>query len=79
MRLIKADKSKLRKRTKLFKLLDDFVESGYECAKIEGGAEHYSEPRVGQFTISRAIKYFKFYGVECVLRKGELYLIKKEV
>lgn len=37
MRLVKADKNKLFKRTVLFALLDDFAASGFECAKIEGG------------------------------------------
>ena len=78
MRIVKAEKTALRKRTKLFALLDDFVSSGFECAKIEGGAEHYSEPRVGQFTIRNAIKYFRFYGIKCVLRNGELYLIRTD-
>ena len=79
MRLVQTDKSKIKKRAKLYKLLDEFAASGYECAKIEGGAEHYKAPNVGQFTIRRAIKHYKFYGIKCLVSEGELYLIRTDL
>ena len=67
---------RLYKPSPLLSLLEQFVASGYDCAKIEGGREHYASANAGQTTIQHAIKRYKFSGIACISRAGEFYLVK---
>ena len=81
MYLVKVDKSEVNNRyqkTRLLTLLDEFVNGGYDVARVEGASEHYANLKSAQNTIKNAIKHFKFYGVRCSIQNNESYLIKKE-
>lgn len=78
MRLVPYDKKKLNnigyKPTKNYELLTEFVNSGHECVKLEGW-EH-SNAYGCMASLSGSIKRYKIGGVQCLVRKGEVYLIK---
>lgn len=81
MYLVKVERNKVNNKYQknvLFKLLDDFVTGGYDCARVEGAPQHYKSLKSAQTTILNAIKIFKFVGVRASIQNGEIYLIKKE-
>ena len=78
MKLVKADRNIVEKyrKTKLFALIEEFIESGYDCAKVEGAAQYYKSPAVGAQVINISIKRQKRGGIRAIVRSGEIYLIK---
>lgn len=78
MKLVKADRNQITtyKQAKLFGLIEEFIESGYDCAKIEGAAQHYRTPTIGAQTINKSIGRQKRAGIRAIVRSGEIYLIK---
>lgn len=81
MYLVKVEKREVNNKYQkyaLYKLLDDFVVRGYDCARVEGAAEHYASLKSAQTTINNAIKHFKFRNVRVSIQNNEIYLIKKE-
>lgn len=58
MKLVQADRNIVEKykKTKLFALIEEFIETGHDCAKIEGAAQHYKSPAVGAQVINISIK-----------------------
>ena len=79
MNLIPCKKSDLRKtpKTNLFRIIEQFADSGAECALVAGGAEHYADPNVGARSLNLAIKRYKFAGIKASNNDGEIYLIKE--
>ena len=81
MVLVKVEKRELLrkgKRNNIFALLDEFITSGFECARVEGALVHYVSANSGQCTLNRAIKRNKFGGCKAIVREGELYIIKTD-
>lgn len=81
MYLTEASKNDIKlkriyKPTELLVLLEQFVASGYDVAKIEGGRERYASANSGQTTIKNAITRYKFTGIACISRGGDFYLVK---
>lgn len=78
MKLVQADRNIVEKyrKTKLFEFIEEFIETGYDCAKIEGATQHYKSPAVGAQVINISIKRQKREGIKAVVRSGEIYLIK---
>lgn len=78
MRMIPQDieqvnRKKNYKRTKLYKLLDKFTSSGYECVKIED----YPHKTAYSFAcaLRSSAKRFNFNSIVVSVRKRNVYLI----
>ena len=81
MKLVQVDRNTIKKsntnrQANLFDLVEGFIESGYDCAKIEGAPQHYKSPAVGAQVINISIKRQKRGGIRAITRSGEVYLIK---
>lgn len=61
-------------RTKNQSILEEFINSGMECAKIEG----WTNTSAAQCatSLNTTSKRMKMHGVKAISRKGEVYLIK---
>ena len=64
-------------RTDNFKLLWDFVESGVTCAQVEGHS-HKSASSCAS-SLRSAVKKYKLNTIAIVVRRGNVYLIKKDI
>ena len=60
-------------RTKMFKFLTDFQNSGLKCAKIEDW--NYVSAESCQSSILAACKHYKILNIKAVIRKGEIFLV----
>lgn len=84
MALVKADRKELvrgtRKRSprSLFadETVDEFVESGLDCAKVEGYEEIGNVSQIGVALRDR-LRARKLKGVKCATRKGAIYIYKE--
>ena len=81
MRLIPYDKSNLKHtgyvKTKNYQILQEFIDSGLDCAKVEGWT--HKSASSAQWGLTASIKRFKLNGIKCILVDGEIFLIKKEL
>ena len=81
MKLIPYDKSKLRHtgyvKTKNYLILKEFIDSGLDCAKVEGW-KHKNTHSI-QWSLQASIKRYKLDGIKCIVVDGEVFLIKKEL
>lgn len=81
MKLIPYDKSKLGSisyaRTKNYKILQEFIDSDYDCVKVENYS--HKDAKGCNWCLSASIKRYHLDGIKCVLRNGEVFLIKKEL
>lgn len=80
MRLVAYNKKDLGyrgyKKTKNQVIIDEFIESGLDCAKLEGWTNKDAGSCATSINIS--IKRFKKTGIRCISMKGEVYLIREE-
>lgn len=80
MWITEYDKSKLPSRgfkmCKLQGILEEFINSDFDCVKIEGWDYKNIKSCAGSF--SNSIKRFGFRNVRVVTRKGEVFLIKTQ-
>lgn len=79
MNLVAYDKKKLDnpygyKRTKWFKIIDEFVESDMDCAKVKD-FPHKSATSCAA-SLNRAIRRYHKDGIRAIERKEEVFLIK---
>lgn len=78
MRLVPYDKSKIRSKyfavTVNQQILDEFVNSGLECAKVEGWTN--ASPGSAANSLNTSIKRFKYGGIKAVSYNKEVYLVK---
>lgn len=70
-------KGKIRKITKINKLLDDFIASGIKVAKLEDW--EYSTASGGAGNINRSAKTFGINTVKAITRNGEIFLVRQDV
>ena len=83
MRFIKANISEVDllkrgyKRTKLQKLLGEFVESGIAVAELQYGPDEYKSPTSVQSTLYKSIKTFNHPGLRTCIHNGTVYLINE--
>lgn len=80
MKLVAYDKNKLGtiqgyKPTRNYLLLEEFIESDMECAKIDD--DHHSSAASLAASFNNSIKRYKKFNVKVVIRKGEVFLVKK--
>ena len=80
MKLVPHDKTKLGTRgfyakTSNLKILEGFAESGYDCVKLEDYPHRDAYTCCG--SLKQSIKRFNFGTIACIVRGGEVYLIKK--
>lgn len=80
MRLTPYKKEKLHningfKKTEVHSIIDEFCESDLDCVKIEGWTHSCASSCMSSF--SRAIIRYKKSGVRCLMRNGEVFLIKE--
>lgn len=77
MKLTKCDANEIKnnfKRTKWQKMLEEFLESDMDCAKVEEYTNKDAKSCVGALYL--AIKRFRMTGVRAALCNGEVYLIR---
>jgi len=79
MKLVKVERSEIKRRferTRLLKLLDEFVAGGYECARVDDTT--YVSACSGTSAINKAIKRFGFSGIKAVSQEKQIYIIKDD-
>ena len=76
MKMIPYEWEKVRyyKKTKNLEILEEFVNSGLECAKIEGYP--HKNAKSAQSCLYSSMKRFGIDGIAIVVRKGNLFLLK---
>ena len=72
----KKENFNIYKKTKLQKLLDDFLESGFEAAVLEYEDGEYSSACSVASSLKNAIKRFKVSGVACTVKDNKAYLVR---
>lgn len=77
MKLIQAEQKKIRLRSSLETLLDEFIESGWDCAEITEFA--HKNPRYLVSGLLVAIKRMHIPKVKVKQKKGKVYIIKVEL
>lgn len=80
MKLVKCDISELGRSyipTRNQKILEEFVESGLKCMRVED--HHYASTNSGQTTLMDSIRRFHIIGVRAAARKGKLYLVRIDI
>lgn len=80
MKLVPYEKSKIKrgfKPTKLFAFIEEFRNSDWDGAKVEGWEENYKNLYSAQSSIINSIKHFKITGIRAVVVNGELFLVKE--
>ena len=75
MRLVKCEVPKVYKRTKRLELLEEFIQSGEKCVRIDGWKEQYCNKTSLQSSILAAIKRFNLTQLKCIVRGDEVFLI----
>ena len=63
-------------KTKYQELLEQFIASGEDCAKVDGWTS--SSAGNAATAISCAIRRFGYHHIACVTRKGDVFLLRKE-
>lgn len=78
MKLVKYDKNELGTKyyakTDHQKLIEEFVNSDMDCAKIEGWT--HASATSCQNALSASIKRFNFSGIRAMVRNKEVFLVK---
>lgn len=78
MKLVKYNKNELKARyyakTKHQDLIEEFVNSDMDCAKVEEWT-HVNADSCSN-AINMSIKRFKVSGVKAIVRGGEVFLVK---
>ena len=62
------------KRTKNIRIIDEFVNSEYDCVKVEGWS--HGEAFHHAASLNMTIKRMNKSGIKAVSRKGEVFLVK---
>lgn len=81
MRLVECDKSEINtrqvfKKSKWMKVIDEFLESGMECCKVENYTN--KDAKSCSAALNVAIKHYHKGGIRACLSDGVVYLIKIE-
>lgn len=76
MKLVPYDKNNIEgyKPTSNYELLNEFVNSGFECAKIENW--NHKSVYSAQSSFQSSIKRFHMNNVKVIVRGDNLYLVK---
>lgn len=76
MKMIPYEREKVRyyKKTKNLEILEEFMNSGLECAKIEGYS--HKNAKSAQSCLYSSMKRFGLKGIAVVVRKGNLFLLR---
>jgi hypothetical protein len=81
MELIAYDRDKIEnigsyKKTENMRIIDEFIESGLDCAKVEG----FTQKRAWSCadSLNKTMVRMKKAGIKALSRKGEVYLVKLE-
>lgn len=79
MTLVPYDVKKLRigGRADNYSLIEEFINSNMDCAKIEG----YSQKSASVCTASlnATIKRYRRHTIKAITRNGEVYLVRKKI
>lgn len=81
MKLERANKEIVKgyRRTKVLRVLDDFIESDMDCAKVVYERGEYVKPGSCSNALSMAIKRYKYDSIVGVVTKNKtVYLYRKE-
>lgn len=78
MKMIPYDSKKLNtygyKRSSNLELLEEFVNSGMDCVKVEDWTQSTANACAG--SLNSSIKRYNLYSIRAISRGGEVYLIK---
>ena len=80
MKLIPYERKKLGatlgyKCSENLRILEEFADSGLDCAKVEGWTAKTAGYSAA--ALKKSIARYKFAGITAISRKGEVYLIKE--
>lgn len=75
MGLVKCEVPKFYKRTKNLELLEEFIQSGEKCVRIDGWEERYQNRTSLQSSMNNSIRKFNVTQVKCIVRGNEVFLI----
>lgn len=79
MKLVKCDMNEVKgyyKKTRNQEILEEFVESGLECAKVEEWTNKTANSCAN--SINYSIKRFGYNNIKAFVRNGIVYLIKEQ-
>ena len=81
MKLIAYDKIKIKniggyKKTDNMLIVEEFIESGLDCVKVEGWTQ--KEAYRCAWSINQTIKRMKKSGIRALSRDGEVFIITEE-
>lgn len=70
----KIEGAKIYKKTENMKILEEFIESGMDCAKIEGFNQNSAMGCAA--SLNSSIKRYNLGGIRAISRKRNCYLVK---
>lgn len=70
-------KGRIRRKTNVTKLIDDFLNSGMQVAKLEDW--EYVTARSGSGTINYAAKKLGIRTIKAITQNGEIFLVRQNV
>ena len=81
MKLVPYERKKLGKtlgykHSNNLMILEEFADSGLDCAKVEGWTAKTASYCAS--SLNGSIKRYKFAGMVAISRKGEVYLIREK-
>ena len=62
------------KKSELQKIIEEFLESGQDCVKIED--YNHKDATVCASSLNLAVKRYKMTGAKAISRNGEVFLVK---
>ena len=81
MKLVPYEKANIKSRgykaTKLFAVIDEFRNSDWDGAKVEGWQENYNSAKSAQASLINSLRHFKIKGIKAVVVKDEVFLVKE--
>lgn len=82
MKLVPYDLSKLPgesfySRSDNLRILEEFANSGLDCAKVENFTHKHASSCAS--SLKNSIRNYKMYSIQVITSRGEVFLIKKKV
>jgi hypothetical protein len=72
-----SEKRSMYAKTDNLEFLEAFVDSGLECAKVEDYSHKSASSCLS--SLRGSIRRYGMFSINCVMRNGEVFLIRKEV
>lgn len=76
---VPTDALHIYKKTKLFAIVDEFIESGADIAEFLFADGEYATISTARNAVDQSIKSRHINTVKVVQRRGHIYLVRKEI